>query len=311
MKKQNSVGNHDNYDAELSEKEKKIRKKRVIKNVVVCVVAVVLVGAFVAAFLWVLSIGGIVKEPVTDAEGDKVLGGIGKTQMTVIDENGEKRTITTTRSLLTKEDILEEYKEVVNKLKTDAPSFKKTRYQNLPTDEQSFGALGEAVLPIIEKYVTSKSASQPTVYQKGNARELPLKNSSYGCLLDDPEKIKNAFCEILEDGSYKIVMTLIDEVNPTELPEGAAAATGVINGVFEPLSALNEISSISELAFSKINFNYTDCTVVLVYDKETLNVKSLNTTCDIKINMSSFLIDLNAEMIDIIEYSDIVYDSAA
>ena len=117
--------------------------------------------------------------------------GWGPTEITVKDIDGTTRVIESDKSLVTPSQILEEYTAVMNSLKDDAPAFSMTRYQNLPSDKQNLGSVAEFVLPIIEKYVTSKSAAKTEDVNAGNANKLPVKESPYGCLLTDATKIKN------------------------------------------------------------------------------------------------------------------------
>lgn len=281
---------------------KKKANAKVIAAIVICVIAV-------AVLVVVLAVTGSIgsTETVTDADGDTVRSGKGTTEMSVVDTDGTVRTITTDRSLLTYDAILAEYTEVMNKLKTDAPGFTKTQYQNLPTEYQSLGSVGNIVLPIIEKYVTSKDAADADVYSANNAQKLPLYDSEYGCLLTNTAKIKNAYCEILEDGEYSIVITLIDEVNPTSLTAGAASTEGTINSIFAPYSAAEMITSITSLTGCSMDFNYTDCTVTLVYDSDTKQVSSVNMTMNIDVTLDAIIADFNARIVDITEFTDFVY----
>ncbi|MBR3869567.1 MAG: zinc ribbon domain-containing protein [Clostridia bacterium] len=247
------------------------------------------------------------KEAITDAEGEKIKEGRGTTEMSVMDTDGTVRTIETDRSLLTADKILSEYTIVMNKLKTDAPAFSFIRYQNLPTDYQNVGPAANIVLPIIEKYVTSKTASAPIDYPSGNANKLPLPNSSYGCLLTDSTKIKNAYCEVISDDNYKLVITLTDELNPQINPAGATSSQSAITAMFDPYDAATQITAISELAFNKIDFNYTGCTVTLIYNCDTKQVQSVNMTMNIDITANTLLGQLKARIVDICEYTQITY----
>lgn len=269
--------------------------------------AVIAVFGIIIAFIAGSGNIGTNKETVTDAQGEQIKEGRGTTEMSVIDENGDERTIETDRSLLTSEKILEEYTLVMNQLKTDAPAFSTVRYQNLPTEYQNLGALADFVLPIIERYVTSKTASEKVNHNSGNANKLPLPESSYGCLLTDSTKIKNAYCEVLSDDSYKLVITLTDELNPPVLSAGATSSASHTNSVFDIYDALTEITAISELALNKIDFNYTDCTAILIYNPDTLQVQSLNMKMNIDITAYTFIMDVTARIVDITEFTDFEY----
>ncbi len=246
-------------------------------------------------------------EKVTDAAGEVVRPGFGTTEITVSDAEGNTRVVKTDKSLVTPSQILSEYTEVMNKLKFDAPAFEMTRYQNLPTDKQNLGAVADMVLPIIEKFVTSKSAAEKVPYIAGNANMLPVKDSSYGCLLTDASAIKSAYCEIMSDDIYKLVITFNDELNPAHLPAGAESSTGIINAVFDPYDAAEQITAISTMVMNDINFNYTDCTVTLIYNHRTKQVQSLDMTMNIDITADTILMEINARIVDITEFENFSY----
>lgn len=280
------------------------------KNIIIIVAAILLVVIALGSLIFVLfqtDVIGTGKETVTDAEGEEVKPGRGTTEMTILDADGTKRTIKTDRKLLTADKILAEYTSVMNNLKTDAPAFVYSRYQNIPKEYQNTGAVADFVLPIIEKYVTSKTASESIEYIKGNAQELPLPGSVHGCLLTDPSAIKNSYCEVLDNDTYKIVMTLRDELNPPELAAGATSSQSITNSVFDTYDALNQITSISDLALNKIDFNYTDCTVTLIYNPDNMQVKSINMVMNIDITANTFIGDIKARIVDTVEYTDIEY----
>ncbi len=294
----------DNEQIIIPQEETAPKKNKITLKLQILITLIVLIiaGSVFTIVAMQTDIFSPAKEVVTDAEGEKIRPGKGTTEMTVEDIDGTVRTIKTDRSLLTADKILEEYTAVMNKLKTDAPAFSYIRYQNLPTDYQNVGAAAKFVLPIIEKYVTSKTASAETQYNTGNAEKLPLPGSSYGCLLTDSTAIKNAYCEVMDDSTYKIIMTLSDELNPPALSAGATSSQSIINAVFDTYDALNQITAISELAFNKIDFNYTDCTVTLVYNPDTEQVQSINMLMNIDIIANTFLGELKARIVDICEY---------
>lgn len=294
---------------QTEEKPEGIKKNKKTTKIQLFITLLVLIIA--AAVLSVAAIQtdmfGITKETVTDAEGEKIRPGKGTTEMSVKDVDGTVRTISTDRSLLSAESILAEYTAVMNNLKTDSPAFTFVRYQNLPTEYQNVGSAADFVLPIIEKYVTSKTASEEIKYEKGNANILPLPDSSYGCLLTDVSAIKNAYCEVLSDESYKLVITLNDEMNPPVLTAGASVSQSAINSVFDTYDALNQITAISDLALNKIDFNYTDCTATLIYNPDTLQVESLNMTMNIDITANTIFMEIKARIVDVCEFTQFEY----
>lgn len=289
-----------------SRKKPKNKKTLAIQLLTTLAVLLVICGVLITVGITTGRIGTS-GEVVTDAEGEKIRSGRGTVEMSVRDPDGVTRQITSDKSLVTPSAILNEYTAVMNRLKTDAPSFTKTRYQNLPTEKQNLGAVANIVLPIIERYVTSKDAADPVVYPSGNADKLPLANSASGCLLTDETKIKNAYCEIIEDDTYKLVLTLADETNPTVLSPGATYSQSAVSGVFEPYNEANQISSIAELALSNIDFTYTNCTAELIYNHKTQQVQSLKMTMYVDITADAYITKLTAEIIDITEYTDFTY----
>ena len=281
-------------------------KKATAKLIVFIVILIFVCGGLIAAGFSAGVFGGS-KETVTDAAGEKVRPGWGTTEITVKDNDGTTRVIESDKSLVTPSQILSEYTEVMNSLKDTAPAFNMVRYQNLPSDKQNLGSVAEFVLPIIEKYVTSKSVAKAEYVKSGNANKLPVKDSSYGCLLTDVAKIKYAYCEILPDEMYKIVITFNDELNPAHLSSGAESSDGIINAVFDPYDAAEQITAISSMVLNDINFNYTDCTVTLVYNPDTKEVQSVNMLMNIDITAKTFIMDINARIVDITEYTDFEY----
>lgn len=284
-----------------------INKTLLIVIIAVVTLLIIGLGVFAITAMQGNSSDFFNKETITDAEGEKIKEGRGTTTMSVMDTDGTVRTIETDRSLLTHDKILSEYTVVMNQLKSDAPGFSYIRYQNLPTDHQNVGAAADLVLPIIEKYVTSKTASTPITYTTGNADKLPLPNSEYGCLLTDSTKIKNAYCEIIDGDIYKIVITLVDELNPQIISAGSTSSPSAITAMFDPYDAATQITAISELAFNKIDFNYTDCTVTLIYNYDTKQVQSVNMTMNIDITANTIIMPINARIVDICEFTEITY----
>ena len=285
----------------------KKNKKTTKIQLFITLLVLIIVGAVLSVAAIKTEMFSITKETVTDAEGEKIRPGRGTTEMSVKDVDGTLRTINTDRSLLSAENILEEYTAVMNNLKTQAPAFSFVRYQNLPTEYQNVGSAANFVLPIIEKYVTSKTASEETKYEKGNANILPLPESSYGCLLTDVSAIKNAYCEVLSDESYKIVLTLNDEMNPPVLTAGTSVSQSAINSVFDAYDALYQITAISDLALNKIDFNYTNCTATLIYNPDTMQVESLNMTMNIDITANTIFMEIKARIVDVCEFTQFEY----
>ena len=294
-------------DGDETAYEKDKRKKTFSIQLVIVIVVLAIIGSVIAAVGFGTGMFGAGKETVTDAAGEKVRPGWGTTEITVKDVDGTIRVIESDKSLVTPSQILTEYTEVMNSLKDDAPAFSITRYQNLPSDKQNLGSVAEFVLPIIEKYVTSKSAAKTEDVIAGNSNRLPVKDSSYGCLLTDETKIKNAYCEILPDNMYKIVMTFNDELNPSHLAAGAESSDGIINAVFDPYDAAEQITAISSMVMHDINFNYTDCTVTLIYDCDIKQVDSVNMTMNIDITAKTILMDIKARIVDVTEFTGFVY----
>ena len=293
-------------DTETASERIRKRKTASIQLIIVIIVLALIGGTLIAVGIGT-GVFGSRKETVTDAAGEKVRPGWGTTEITVRDTDGTTRVIESDKSLVTPSQILDEYTLIMNSLKDDAPAFSMTRYQNLPSDKQNLGSVAEFVLPIIEKFVTSKSVAKTENVKSGNSNKLPVKDSSYGCLLSDASAIKNAYCEILPDDMYKIVMTFNDELNPGHLSPGADSSDGIINAVFDPYDAAEQITAISSMIMNDINFNYTDCTVTLVYNHDTKEVQSVNMVMNIDITAKTFVMDINARIVDITEFADFEY----
>ena len=70
------------------------------------------------------------------------------------------------------------------------------------------------------------------------------------------------------------------------------------------------ISATAEIVLSDISFNYTDCTVTLVFDPETGHVKSVGEVMfiDISANVGGIFGDISARIVDNLEFSGIVYE---
>ena len=289
-----------------SGRKPKNKKTLAIQLLTTLAVLLVICGVLVTVGLSTGRLGSS-GEVVTDAEGEKIRSGRGEVEMAVRDVDGSTRQITSDKSLVTPAAILKEYTSVMNRLKTDAPAFTRTRYQNLPTDKQNLGAVANIVLPIIERYVTSKDAADPVAYPAGNADKLPLANSSSGCLLTDETKLRNAYCEILEDDTYRLVLTLTDETNPTVLSPGATYSQSAVSAIFEPYNEADQISAIAGLALSSIDFTYTNCTAELIYNHKTQQVQSLRLTMYIDVTADAYITRLTAEIVDITEFTDFTY----
>lgn len=295
------------YDYRISAEKSSVKQKKTIGIILVFIAVIAVVAGILICVFLVQGTSGSRKETVTDASGEAVKPGFGTTEITVSDAEGNTRVIETDKSLVTPSQILKEYTDVMNTLKSDAPAFEMIRYQNLPTDRQNLGAVADMVLPIIEKYVTSAAAAEKMSYIAGNSDKLPVRNSSYGCLLTDAAAIKNAYCEIMSDDIYKLVITFNDELNPQHLPAGATSSTGIINAVFDPYDAAEQITAISSMVMNDINFNYTDCTVTLIYNHNTKQVQSINMTMNIDITADTILMAINARIVDVTEFDNFTY----
>ena len=283
-------------------------KRSGAKGIAKAAVAIVIIIALGFGIASLVGSVGKSREPVTDASGSTIHKGlgIGTVDISVRDIDGKVREVTAYRALVTPEDILEEYTQVMNKLKSDAPGFTTVRYQNLPPEYQNLGAVAKLVLPIIEKNVTSKSATQAVTYASGSANKLPVLDSESGCLLTDATKIKSAYSEVLDDGRCKLVITLHDEQNPITSSDGVNPQSAVV-AMFSPYEVGNQISAIAELALSDIDFNYTDCTVTVIYNKSNKKVESVKQVMNIDISANAYVATIKARIVDITEYDSFKY----
>lgn len=293
----------------ITTEDEPVKTKRTsFKGIAKVVGAVIVILVICIGIVFLVNSVGKIQEPVTDASGDIIHKGlgIGTVDISVRDIDGTAREITAYRSLVTPSDILDEYTQVMNKLKTDAPGFTTVRYQNLPVEHQNLGAVAKLVLPIIEKNVTSKSAAEAVTYASGSANKLPLLDSASGCLLTDATKIKSAYSEVLDDGRCKLVITLHDEQNPIVSAEGSNSQSAVA-AMFSPYEVGGQISAIAELALSDIDFNYTDCTVTVIYEKSSKKVESVKQVMNIDISANAYVTTIKARIVDITEYDTFNY----
>ena len=98
--------------------------------------------------------------------------------------------------------------------------------------------------------------------------------------------------------------TSTDAVIPGSIP---VILSSITTAVFDPYDAGEMITAISSLVLNDINFNYTDCTVTLVYNKKTKEVQSVDMTMNIDITANTILMQVNARIVDITEFSEFSY----
>lgn len=222
-------------------------------------------------------------------------------------------------------EILAAYTAVVNQVKKDAPAFKKTEYQELPTEGRkvSEGAgLVNAALKLAGNFMTTKEDCEVQDTEKGSdMHRWPLSNSSKGCLLTNTAAVKSATCSETKDGYYVITMTFQSEMNPEPVKDASETkAPSNHGGVFDPVSK-KEIddtltgNKIITIAVRDITYSlkYHDCEVKLTYDPKTNRVINFAQTTHVSISgQGTFLtggkivVD-NTELVDYMNIYDIKY----
>lgn len=216
--------------------------------------------------------------------------------------------------------ILALYTKVTNQFKSDAPGFKKVEYQELPTEYQNLGSLGNTLLKLAANYVTTKEKAEanPHIHNSGDTGDIhgcmPIYDNNAGCLLTDTSAIKSASCTDNGDGTATIVITTIDEVNAEPADKDATSSPSITGGIFAPISrksVTDELAKISLITVNSFDLNYTDCTATVVYNTTDNHVSSWQQimNVDITVDLKAGFIPLQggARLVDSDIISDIAY----
>lgn len=126
----------------------------------------------------------------------------------------------------TKKEIVQKYTDVMNKFKAEKPGYTKKEYQSLPEEYRNFSSIINRFLGFANSYMISEDDEKAVVTRSAGSeeitKEIPICGSEKACiLLDyDPElnSVKSATCEPVGDGTYKLTITLNDELNCEPTP---------------------------------------------------------------------------------------------
>lgn len=221
--------------------------------------------------------------------------------------DGQTTTAAVNKDPSTNAEILAAYTEVMNKAKTDKPAYKKIEYQALPSDKINVEKAGLIVTPLLKlagNFMTTedKARKDPSVYTKGdNMNSFPIKDASKGCLLTDVNAIKDANCEVLANGNYKITIILNDEKNPEHYRSGQTKAASNTGNMFAPLSRSDidpELESglvKATVKNAKYDLYYYNSTATLTYNPQTKNIVTLDMVTYTRLVMEGKVIGISAK----------------
>ena len=191
-------------------------------------------------------------------------------------------------------EIIDKYTMLVNKFKKEKPAYKKKEFQALPEEFRNLGTAGNLVLEIASGYMTTEEECEELVRAAGGEDikwDMPIHNSEVGCLLTDYDAVINPKCEDLGDGTYKISLSLKEEMNAEPTPGDTLIPQSIHGTVMQPLSRKDitaEVEKITSkvpgLGINDFSLGYRDCEFSCIYNPETDQVKSITHHVVIDIN---------------------------
>ncbi len=229
---------------------------------------------------------------VVDNKTTEATSEAGETSTEAVSESEtatEATTVAEEKMPETIEEVVAKYKEVMDQAKMkDKPGFTRLDYQELLSDsENRVIASGEgllnAALTLAGNFMKTRKEAEkkPTVGEKGGDMEaFPLRGTSHGCLLNGAKGVKNAKCEKLNNGYYKITMVLEAEKNPEPTPAGSNVAPSITGSVCSPISKAEIDADLATGLFKDITYSltYHDCETVLIFNPENNHVYSQEQT---------------------------------
>lgn len=209
---------------------------------------------------------------------------------TTVDEVDTSETQTSKNPLETevklpqgKAEILAAYTDVMNFAKTSKPAYEKVEYQVLPEKERKIDSgIVDRLLGLASKFMTTREEAmeKPQVSDKNsNMRWFPVYKSDKGCLLTDTSAIKEAKCEKLSNGSFKITILLKEEMNPEPYDENTKRCSSYTGKMFGPLAKAEidkEIDGIPVIKKADYSLKYYNCKAVLVYNPVNKHIVTLD-----------------------------------
>lgn len=205
----------------------------------------------------------------------------------------------------TKQEIIQKYTDVMNKMKTSGVGYQKKEYQALPEEYRNFSSAVNVILKFAEGYMTTEDNPNSLLSRdKGMTEELrneiTICGIDKGCALleYDPSLacVKSASCEDLGDGTYKLSFMLNDEINPEPTPADTGIPVSAHGAVFAPASRKDimvEVEKVEKLAHATCNnfeLKYTECYVECIYEPETDRIVDLYQRLNVDITADITLI---------------------
>ena len=214
----------------------------------------------------------------------------------------------------TKADIVKIYADVMNNTKAKAPGFTKIEYQELPDGEENrvFSEGGdkagdEAVAKMLNfvqsmgVFVPKEEAeTDPYVHEKGDAdmARFPVFDRAKGSYLTDPEGIESYEYELLPNGNIRMSFVLVSEDNPEPIGENESVAPSYTGAVFSPMSKAKIDGTVYHPIVTvfardiKYSLRYHDCSVVIEFNPDTLEIANLEQIARVSIKGSGDVVGL-------------------
>ena len=219
---------------------------------------------------------------------------------------------------MTAEQIVALYKEIMDTAKKERPGFTRLDYQELLSDSQSRvisegKGLVNLALNFAGNFMKTKEQAQkkPTKAEKGSdMKDFPVKNTSYGCLLENAEGVRKAKYEEIGNGRAKITIILKAENNPEPCSAGATRAVSYHGSVCSPISKKEIDEDLSGGLFKSISYSlrYHDCTTELIFNTENKRIISQTQTNYVTITGQGTIgfVTLKIDRQELINHVDII-----
>jgi len=245
----------------------------------------------------------------TAPEGEEETTTEGEGESTMEDESAtaaEGETTTTAAAKAnavpgTPAEVLAAYTAVMNKAKKEAKFMRKLEYEQVGKDSnfEAEWLNNPAVIDGANSLmVTRDEALQADMYINGCTdmfADLPLYQFPVGCMVTDPNVFSKAVARKLASGNIELTMVMKPEHNPEPPKPGATTSPSITGQMFNPVpkSMVDDILNgpIVKMAFwgkpPEIDTKYFDCTTVLVYNPETMQIVTLRQDYNVRIDILS------------------------